>query len=124
MALNARQTRFVAEYLTDFNATRSAIAAGYSPRTARSQGSRLLTHVDIARLVAEAEQSAADQLGLDHLWVLNQLVEMATAGQVEGNRLRAIELVGKHLAAFTERIEHTGIGLTVTVNGVDMDDLR
>ena len=45
--LNHRQQIFVAEYAKCGNATRSAIAAGYSPRTARSQGQRLLTNVDI-----------------------------------------------------------------------------
>lgn len=34
---------FVAEYLIDFNAARAALAAGYSEKTARTQGSLLLT---------------------------------------------------------------------------------
>ena len=42
------------EYLIDFHATRAALAAGYSPKTARSQASRLLTDVDIAARVKEA----------------------------------------------------------------------
>lgn len=38
MSLNAKQRLFVAEYLLDGNATRAAIAAGYSERTAYSIG--------------------------------------------------------------------------------------
>lgn len=43
-----RRTRFIKEYLIDQNATRAAIAAGYSERTAKQIGSRLLTNVDIS----------------------------------------------------------------------------
>lgn len=45
--IKQRRTRFVKEYLLDQNATRAAIAAGYSEKTARSQGHRLLTKDDI-----------------------------------------------------------------------------
>jgi phage terminase small subunit len=54
MALSPKQRRFVDAYVIDLNATSAAIAAGYSKRTARQQGSRLLTNVDIAAAVAEA----------------------------------------------------------------------
>ena len=36
--LNARQQRFVEEYLVDLNATQAAIRAGYSKKTAREIG--------------------------------------------------------------------------------------
>ncbi|MGG0666957.1 terminase small subunit [Lederbergia citrisecunda] len=47
MALNDKQRRFADEYIIDLNATQAAIRAGYSARTAKSQGQRLLTHVDV-----------------------------------------------------------------------------
>lgn len=48
MSLSNKQQAFVNEYLVDFNATQAAIRAGYSERTARAQGSRLLTNVDVS----------------------------------------------------------------------------
>ncbi len=42
-----KQKKFVEEYLLDLNATQAAIRAGYSKKTAKSQGQRLLTNVDI-----------------------------------------------------------------------------
>ena len=64
--LNHRQQIFAAEYARTGNATRSAITAGYSPRTAYSQGQRLLKHVEIAErlagLVRTAEVEAKDVL--------------------------------------------------------------
>ena len=41
--LTPRQERFVEEYLVDRNATQAAIRAGYSERSAKNTGSRLLT---------------------------------------------------------------------------------
>ena len=40
--------------LVDLNATQAAIRCGYSARTAKQQGSRLLTNVDVSAAIAEA----------------------------------------------------------------------
>jgi phage terminase small subunit len=44
---------FAKEYIKDLNATRAAIAAGYSEKTATMQGSRLLTHDKVKQLIQE-----------------------------------------------------------------------
>jgi phage terminase small subunit len=70
MPLSDKHARFVAEYLIDSNATQAAIRAGYSPKTAAAQASRLLRNVKVraavrrgqARVIAEAEVSAAATL--------------------------------------------------------------
>jgi len=49
--LAPKRQRFVVEYLKDLNATQAAIRAGYSPRTARSIGSELLTFPDVQAAV-------------------------------------------------------------------------
>lgn len=51
MALNQRQLIFCEEYIKTNNATKAAIAAGYSEKTARSQGQRMLTFVDISAYI-------------------------------------------------------------------------
>jgi len=51
--LSDKQKRFCEEYLIDFNATQAAIRAGYSKKTARQQGSRLLSNVDIQEYLKE-----------------------------------------------------------------------
>ena len=60
-----RQERFIAEYAIDLNATRAAIRAGYSPKTAGSQGQRLLKNVDIATAIAVAQTFLAERVELD-----------------------------------------------------------
>jgi phage terminase small subunit len=47
LALNDRQIAFVNEYLMCWNATRAALNAGYSQRSAYSQGHDLLKHPEI-----------------------------------------------------------------------------
>lgn len=55
MALNAKQQRFVEEYLIDLNATRAAIRAGYSEKTAHTQGPRLLYNAEVQEAVEAAK---------------------------------------------------------------------
>lgn len=52
-ALNDKQKRFCEEYLIDFNATQAAKRAGYSDKTAYSQGHRLLKHVEASKYLKE-----------------------------------------------------------------------
>lgn len=49
--LTYRQGLFVEHYLQDPNATKAAIKAGYSPKTAYSQGQRLLKNVEVRKRV-------------------------------------------------------------------------
>jgi len=60
--LTPRQRMFVQEYLVDLNATQAAARAGYSKKTARSQGQRLLTNADIAAAIAKAQAARAERL--------------------------------------------------------------
>ncbi len=54
--LTTKQERFVQEYLVDSNATQAAIRAGYSAKTASSQGERLLRNVEVSAAVAAGRQ--------------------------------------------------------------------
>lgn len=49
--LTYKQQTFVSEYIVTFNATQAAIKAGYSKKTARQIGYRLLTNVYIKNLI-------------------------------------------------------------------------
>jgi phage terminase small subunit len=59
---------FAKEYLVDRNATQAAVRAGYSERTAKQQGSRLLTFVDVQAEVAalDAAQREVEAYGAGH----------------------------------------------------------
>lgn len=58
--MNDRQKRFVEEYLVDFNATRAAIRAGYSTKTAYAIGSENLRKPEISKAISERLMSAEE----------------------------------------------------------------
>ncbi|MED3648521.1 terminase small subunit [Halalkalibacterium halodurans] len=63
--LTSRQYLFVEEYLRCFNATQAAIKAGYSERTARSQGQRLLTNVDVKKKIDKEMARLRERMSSD-----------------------------------------------------------
>ena len=75
--LTPKQERFIAEYLVDQNATQAALRAGYSKATAKSQGSRLLTKVDVKAEIAKRQMKVADKLELTAQRVLEELTMLA-----------------------------------------------
>ncbi|MDG6310861.1 terminase small subunit, partial [Glaesserella parasuis] len=72
--LTDKQQRFVEEYLIDLNATQAAIRAGYSEKTARSIGQRLLTFVDIQEAIQEAQNKRAERVNVTQDDVLKGLL--------------------------------------------------
>jgi len=108
MALSPKQHRFVTEYLVDLNATQAALRAGYSPRTAPQQGSRLLKNVDVQDAIAtqQSQQFQAVEVRIED--VLRDLkaiahTDLQTLSEQSGiparwaDKLKALELLMKHL---------------------------
>lgn len=79
MPLNLKQQRFVAEYLVDKNATQAAIRAGYSERTARQQGARLLSKAAIASAVADKAEKQVEKLEITAERILRELALLGFA---------------------------------------------
>lgn len=77
--LTPKQARFVEEYLIDLNATQAAIRAGYSVKTAKQQGQRLLTNVDVAAALSAAQSARSERVRVNADWVLNRLTDEAVA---------------------------------------------
>jgi phage terminase small subunit len=112
--MTPKQAAFVREYLIDLNATQAAIRAGYSEETAKQQGSRLLTNVDVAKAISEAQTERAEKCDIDALWVLREATATYQAAREAGKlseAVSALKLVGTHvdIQAFKERIaqEHS-----------------
>ena len=75
--LTKRQALFVAEYLTDLNATRSAIAAGYSAKGAEQTGSVLLRNPKVADYIAVKLGKRIGKLEITAETVLQELAKLA-----------------------------------------------
>ena len=74
MGLNDKQKRFAEEYIIDLNATQAAIRAGYSEKTAYSQGQRLLKHVEVQAYIQELADKRAKRVEVSQDFVLNELL--------------------------------------------------
>ena len=100
--MNDKQAKFIAEYTKDLNATQAAIRAGYSPRSAYSQGQRLLKKAEVQAAMAEhREKGIADRETRQKFWsdtMLNKKEDMK-------HRLKASELLAKSECDFIERAE-------------------
>lgn len=76
--LTPKQRAFITEYLANgFNATKAAIAAGYSAKTAESQGSRLLRNVKVAAVLGERARRALERRELTAERILDEIAKVA-----------------------------------------------
>ena len=62
--LTPKKEKFALEYLKDLNATQAAIRAGYSKKTAHSQGPRLLEDVEVKGLIDKHRTHFATETGV------------------------------------------------------------
>jgi len=111
--LTDKQQRFVSEYLVDLNATAAAKRAGYSELTASEQGYQLLQKTLVQQAIQQAmhERELRTQATQDK--VVDELCAVAFREASDAplsdlrfcNKLRALELLGKHLGTFREQVE-------------------
>jgi phage terminase small subunit len=122
--LNTKRQSFAREFLVDRNATKAAERAGYSVRTAKQQGSRLLTYVDVQSEIAalEAAQVEADQVNRE--FVISGLRDLALNAKTESSQVRAYELLGKHLRLFVEVNESTVVHDVAQLQSFSETELR
>lgn len=107
--LTPKQQRFVQEYLIDLNATQAAIRAGYSKRTAKQQGARLLTNADICAAVAKGQQRVSERLEVTLESIARQFDEDRALAHDEGQAGAAVSATvakAKLFGLMVEKQEH------------------
>lgn len=134
-----KQKRFADEYLIDLNAKQAAIRSGYSAKTAEVQGSRLLSNAKVQAYIAQKQKIIQETTNVTIEWVIGELVDTyehcrqkIAVLDHEGNEtgewrfepasaVRTLELLGKHLGMFKEKIEvggNEGKPINIEVNDV------
>ena len=116
--LTPKEARFRDEYLIDLNATKAAIRAGFSAKTARQQGCRLLANVNIAAAVVRAQAKRSERVTVTQDDVVKGLHTEATGAESDAARVSAWGLLGKHLNMFIDR------RLVGTMNINDMNEAQ
>ena len=129
--LTEQQDKFCREYIKDFNGSRAAVAAGYSPKTAFVQASQLLSRLNIQARVSELNQEVHKADIMDVQEIRERLTRMARGEideetvVVEGtgqgfskarvvtkkitpkDQAKALELLGKASGMFIDKIQAT-----------------
>ena len=108
--MTEKQRRFADEYLIDLNATRAyraAYPAAKKDATAAQATSRMLRNVKVSKYIQERMQERQQRTNISQDRVLDDLAAIAfeTDREIVGirERLRALELLGKHLGMFERK---------------------
>lgn len=137
-----KQKRFCEEYLKDTNLTQAAIRSGYSPKTAYSQGQRLLKNVEVKKYIEEQLQTmqkksiaSAEEI-MEYLTSVVRGESRSTELVIEGcgdgvseaktilkepsekDRLKAAELLGKRYGLYTDKTQIEGV-IPIVISGDD-----
>ena len=75
MALTQQQKNFCEEYLRTRNATKAAIVAGYSQKSARVLGSQLLTNINISAYI----KSRLDEINAEQIASTDEVMRFFTS---------------------------------------------
>ena len=120
--MTQKQQRFVEEYLVDLNGTQAAIRAGYSPRSAAVTAVKNLRNPVIGAAVRAAKKLRSERVEITADGVLNELAVLASADPHDlgtwnehgaraklGDKIRALELLGRHLSLWDKKGPHVDI---------------
>ena len=132
--LSPKQAAFVAEYLIDLNATQAAIRAGYSEKTADRIGAQLLGKTWVREALEKAQARRAEKVERTALDVLKDIQSVTREAREGGDlkpALKGLELEGKHLGMFLNRVDMTSSdgsmtqapAVVIDFSGMSPDDI-
>ena len=114
--LTDKQKAFCQEYIKDYNATQAAKRAGYSQKTAYSQGQRLLKNVEvkvvITGLLAEIEEISTVEAG-EIIKELRKLAFTRLSFLNNTDKLRALELLGRYKDIWGTKADQAGLTINI-----------
>ncbi len=132
--LSEKIKKFGREYLIDFNGAKAYIRAGYSKKGAKQSASKLLlTNTDLQAYLADLinTQTQDDEISVKEIIrklkiVVDRCMQEIEVRDKKGNPTgewqfdsaganRSLELLGKHLAMFTDKFNMTNDDLHITV---------
>lgn len=141
--LTVKQKKFADEYIISGNATKAAVAAGYSKKYANTNASKLLQNTTIKSYIEKRMEEINSEKIADQTEVLQYLSsimrgeqkEQTLRGMGEGyqeiddievsakDRIKAAELIGKRYALWTDKQEVTGDLAVTFVDDIGSDPL-
>lgn len=146
--LTPKQRLFADEYIANKgNAYQAALKAGYKEKYAKNAYSKLVEKGGISEYIKSRTEPILEELKLNGDDVLREIARIGFGEIQEGyskktnmltkevesemkyehtadteNRLRALELLGKYLKLFTDKVEAEVTGTVNFINDVPLDD--
>ena len=114
--LTAKQKAFIEEVpKNQWNGTKAAIAAGYSEKSAGVMAHRLLKNPKIIAELEKRTAEIAEKTDVEVAEIVAALCKFAFGGKKATNieQLKALELLGKYKAMFTDKLLSEQKGLTL-----------
>lgn len=112
MELSARRTKFVNEYVIDFNGSAAARRAGYAVSGARVTAHRLLTNANVIAAIEAKQRDLAQEYELDKHRVITELLDAVAVARNNldaGNMIRAWCEIAKMLGINTPEVEKVAV---------------
>lgn len=104
--MTQKQIAFCEYYIASFNATEAAKKAGYSEKTAYSQGQRMLKNVEVKGFIEEKKKEAHDERIANAEEVLRFFSDMMrNKGVSVKDRIRAAENLARRFGVDREESE-------------------
>lgn len=139
--MNARQRKFIDEYLIDLNATQAAIRAGYNPNSARITGAKLLSKANIRTYIDNELERLHNERVADIQEIMEYLTSVMrgertqqtlklcgegvqTIEEIEvpaKERIKAAELLGKRYGMFNDKVD-LSVNTPIVISGAEMLD--
>lgn len=103
--LTGQQLTFVEALVSGRSPTESALAAGYSEKTAASRASLLMRIPHVAEAISNGRAKTFRKFELRAEQVIEELSKVGFHEEITPVKVRALELLGKHLQLFVDRVD-------------------
>ena len=124
--LTPKQKKFCDEYLKHLNASQAykkAYSSCNKDETARVNGSKLLTKANVKAYIDKRQEEKEEKAIITQEMILKELREIVMCkSETTNNRLKAMELAGKHLGMFKETNMNVNMNYEDYINKVVDDD--
>jgi len=120
--LTTKELKFCMEYLLHLDVGAAYTKAGYTGKRPSTAGGRMLKKPAVKEFLDKEMARRAERVDLNSDYILQGIKNIADdEGAKNVDKLKAYELLGKHLRLFTDKVEHSG-DLQIRVDVDSLDD--
>lgn len=129
--ISEKMQTFCREYVTDFNGTRAALAAGYAPKNAKVRASKMLAEDRVQAFIAELTKPRLERLEITADRVMDELAKIGFGepsimeGLKYSDKVKALAELADLKSLYPDKTVNLKGNLTARVTGLAqiMDEL-